>query len=106
MQNNCAFAVKSKAKCSKTQCKVPQNAVQNAAKRKVKCSKTQGKTLQNAGRNAANCKPKMKNSSSPRGDVMFIRHKYTGSKCKTAAPKHGKFDAKCPFWDAKCPFWS
>jgi len=98
MQNNCAFAVKSKAKCSKTQCKMQQNAVQNAAKRKVKCSKTQGKTLQNAGRNAANCKPKMKNSSSPRGDVMFIRYKYSGYKCKPAAPKHGKFDAKCPFW--------
>jgi len=43
------FAPKSKAKCSKTRCKVPQNAVQSTAKRKVKCSKTQGKTLQNAG---------------------------------------------------------
>ena len=105
MQKQLRFAPKSRAKCSKTQCKVPQNAVQNTAKRKVKCSKTQGKTLQNAERNAANCKPKVKNSSSPRGDVMFIRHKYTGSKCKTAAPKHGKFDAKCPLWDAKCPFW-
>ena len=82
-----------------------QNAVQNAAKRSAKCSKTQGKTLQNAERNAANCKPKVKNSNPPRGDVMFIRHKYTGSKRKTAAPKHGKFDAKFPFWDAKRPFW-
>ena len=105
MQNNCDFAVKSKAKCGKTQCKVPQNAVQSAAKRKVKCSKTQGKMQQNAGLNAANCKPKVKNSSSHRGGVMFIRHKYSGYKCKLAVPKHGKFDAKCPFWDAKCPFW-
>ena len=71
MQNNCDFAVKSKAKCSKTQCKVPLNAMQNMAKRKVKCSKTQGKTLQNAGLNAANCKPKVKNGSSHRGDVCL-----------------------------------
>ncbi|WP_139145488.1 hypothetical protein [Prevotella sp. HMSC073D09] len=75
-----------------------QNAVQNAAKRSAKRCKTQGKTLQNAERNAANCKPKVKNSSSHKGDVMFIRHKYSGYKCKLAAPKHGKFDAKRPFW--------
>ncbi|WP_157462816.1 hypothetical protein [Prevotella conceptionensis] len=75
-----------------------QNAVQNAAKRSAKRCKTQGKMLQNAERNAANCKPKVKNSSSHKGDVMFIRHKYSGYKCKLAAPKHGKFDAKRPFW--------
>lgn len=105
MQKQLRFAPKSKAKCSKTQCKVPQNAVQNTAKRKVKRYKTQGKTLQNAERNAANCKPKVKNSSSHRGDVIFIQHKYSGNKCELAAPKHGKFDEKCPFWDAKWAFW-
>ena len=105
MQKQLRFAPKNKAKCSKTQCKMQQNAVQNAAKRKVKCCKTQGKTLQNAGLNAANCKPKVKNNSSHRGDVIFIQHKYTGYKCELAAPKHGKFDAKYPFWDAKWAFW-
>ena len=105
MQKQLRFATKSKAKCSKTQCKMQQNAIQNTAKRKVKCSKTQGKTLQNAGLNAANCRPKVKNSNPPRGDVMFIRHKYSGYKCELAAPKHGKFGAKYPFWDAKWAFW-
>ena len=82
-----------------------QNAVQSAAKRNAKHGKTQGKMQQNAGLNAANCRPKVKNSNPPRGDVMFIQHKYSGNKCELAAPKHGKFDAKCPFWDAKWAFW-
>jgi|GEM_PF-2419880 len=46
MQKQLRFAPKSKAKCSKTQCKVPLNAMQNTAKRKVKRYKTQGKMPQ------------------------------------------------------------
>ena len=40
--------------CSKTQCKMVLNAVQNAPKRRVKCTKMQGKMYQNAGLDGAN----------------------------------------------------
>ena len=43
------FAAKCRAKCTKTQCKMHQNTMQNAPKRRVKCSKTQCKMHQNAG---------------------------------------------------------
>ena len=48
------FAAKRSAKCSKTQCKMHQNAVRNVPKRSAKCSKTRGKMHQNARLYGAN----------------------------------------------------
>jgi len=48
------IAPKRSAKCTKTQCKMHQNTMQNAAKRSAKCTKTQGKMYQNAGLYGAN----------------------------------------------------
>ena len=38
--------------CSKTHCKMQQDALRNAAKRSAKCTKMQGKMQQNARQNA------------------------------------------------------
>ena len=46
------FAAKCRAKCTKMQCKMHQNAVRNALKRSAKCTKTQCEMHQNAMQNA------------------------------------------------------
>lgn len=42
------------ANCTKTQCKMHQNAVRNAPKRRAICTKMRGKMHQNAGLDGAN----------------------------------------------------